>query len=627
MHLQVLHHLILSVLGVQDSQLGEDSGVGVLQSHSLLHDLHELLVQTSLLVRGHQRLQMIGRGDDVQSAGLRQLVLSGGQTRLVDLLPRADVVGLLGDVHSLAVLLQTHVGGSELRHVAHVLVEDASSLVHLLVEAAIADDLDLGSVGSADELLQLVQTVGLGVGVRQRRVHTRLLHALAHHQQVVDQRLVLLVTLSGSNHIHEGGGILSADVGGNSLVHLAEVQLGLGDLRPHGVVLATLSVLHSAVDVLDVLDQNGHSLHLHVQLLVDQEGLLGMSLLDAHRRQLGVEVVQTLDVVGHALGSSLQSGDDQQVLERLVLAELGSLEHQTLQQVQQSIGHLGVHERLHSAAHHLGVLALGQSGVDDLVHNLLLVLVLGGQDALPQVVVHALHQVASLILEQTVVVGHADQIIVASTTRATVREEGEERVHLLAELTNHLAVVERILQQELLSVLVVADVDLSDGVVELGVLASFLQASLQPGLDHAQTVAGLAHIHQRSNRAHRHHAVQQVLDEVLRSVHVNQLADDHGGLGRSHLLHEHLDVLGQVLLIQVLRHVLDHVEAVAQVDQSQRIGRFDSIRKASTSLGSKALPSRHMRSTSLNCPIFVAASMNFNCTFPSVEVNAIAPRK
>ena len=39
-----------------------------------------------------------------------------------------------------------------------------------------------------------------------------------------------------------------------------------------------------------------------------------------------------------------------------------------------------------------------------------------------------------------------------------------------------------------------------------------------------------------------------------------------------HHLHEGLDVLVQVLLVQVLRHVLDHVEAVAQVDQSQRVG-------------------------------------------------------
>lgn len=195
--LQVVHRLLLVVLGVQHGQLREDAGVGVLQTQALLHDLDQLLVETSLLVGGHQRLQVVGRGDDVQRAGLRQLVLLGGQARLVDLLPGADVVGLLRHVHGLAVLAQAHVSGRQLGGVAHVLVQDARGLVHLLVEAAVADHLDLGGVGRADELLELVQAVQLGVGVGQRRVHARLLHGLAHHQQVAHQTLVLAVALGG----------------------------------------------------------------------------------------------------------------------------------------------------------------------------------------------------------------------------------------------------------------------------------------------------------------------------------------------------------------------------------------------------------------------------------------------
>ena len=572
--LQVVHSLLLVVLGVQHGQLGEDSGVGVLQTQTLLHDLDQLLVETSLLVGSHQRLQMVGRGDDVQSAGLSQLVLLGSQTGLVDLLPGADVVGLLRHIHGLAVLAQAHVGGRQLGGVAHVVVQDARSVVHLLVEAAVADHLDLGGVGRADELLELVQAVQLRVGVRQRRVHAGLLHGLAHHQQVAHQALVLAIALRSGDHIHERGRILGADVGLDGLIDLVEVELGLGDLGPHEVVLATLSELHGSVDVLDVLNQHRHGLHLHVRLLVDQEGLLGMTLLQAVRSQLrSIEVVQTLNVVGHALGSGLQTGDDQQVLQRLVRAELSTLQHQVLQQVQQSLGHVRLHEGLHRAADHLAVLALGQRRVHDLLHQLLLMLVLGRQHLSPQVVVHALHQVAGLVLEQTVVVGHTDQVIVASTVGAAVGKEGQERIHLLAELTNDLAVVEGVLQKELLCVLVVGDVDLTDGVVELGVLRTLSQTSLQPGLDHAQAVAGLAHVHKRSDGAHGHHGVQQGLNEVLRSVHIDQLADDHGGLGRSHLLHEGLNVLRQVLLVQVLRHVLDEVEAVAQVNERQRVGQ------------------------------------------------------
>ena len=571
--LEVLHDLLLSVLGVEDGGLGEDSGVGILQSETLLHDLHELLVETSLLVGGHQGLEVIGGGNNVQSASLGQLVLLGSQTSLVDLLPGADVVGLLGGVHGLAVLLQADVGGGELGHVVHVLEENAGSLVHLLVEAAVSNDLDLGHVGSADQLLELAQAIQLGEGVGQGGVHTGLLHGLADHLQVADQGLVLLVAFSGGDHVHEGSGILGGDVSLDGLVHLVAVELGLGDLSPHGVVLAALSVGLSLLNALHVLDQNGDSLHLHVELLVDQEGAVGVSLLNALESQLGVEVVQTLNVLGHAVSGSIQTGEDEQVLQRLVLTEVGSLKDQTLEQIQEGLGHLSLHEGLHGAADHLRVLTLGQSSVDDLVNNLLLVLVVGVEHALPEGVIHTLNEVASLILEQTVLVGHADEILIASTTGTAVGQEGQEGIDLLAELTNDLAVVVRILQQELLGVLVVGDVDLTNGVVELRILASLAQAGLQPGLDHAQTVALLADIHQRGNGAHGHDRVEQLLDEVLGGVHINQLTHNDGGLGRSHLLDEGLNVLSETLLVQVLSHILDHIEAVAQVDQSQRIGQ------------------------------------------------------
>ena len=233
-----------------------------------------------------------------------------------------------------------------------------------------------------------------------------------------------------------------------------------------------------------------------------------MSLLNAHISKLSIEVIQTLNVVRHTLGSSRQTSDNQQVLERLVLAELSSLKHQALQQIQKSIRHISIHESLHSAAHHLRVLALRKSCIHDLIHNLLLVLVLGSQHLLPQIIIHTLDQITSLILEQTILVGDTNQILITSTLSTAVSKEGKERIHLLAELTNHLAVVERILQKELLSILVVADVDLSNSIVQLGILASFLQTSLQPGLDHTQTVASLTHIHQRSNGTHSHHTVE-----------------------------------------------------------------------------------------------------------------------
>jgi len=77
---------------------------------------------------------------------------------------------------------------------------------------------------------------------------------------------------------------------------------------------------------------------------------------------------------------------------------------------------------------------LGEGILDDLVNKLAAVLVLGVEDVGPEVAVATLDEVACLLLEHGVFVGHGNQLNVALAT--LVGNESEVRVALLAVLAN-----------------------------------------------------------------------------------------------------------------------------------------------------------------------------------------------
>ena len=167
--------------------------------------------------------------------------------------------------------------------------------------------------------------------------------------------------------------------------------------------------------------------------------------------------------------------------------ELGRLQHGLVQELDEFVGQLGVHERPHGARHLLRIVALRQRRGDDLVDEHALVRVVVRQDLGPQVEVHAVAEVASLRLEERVLVGALHEVVVALA--AGVRHHRQIRVALLAVLAHNGAVIERVGVEEVLRVLVGVDVDFGDGVVHRGVLRALVDARLEPWLDLLELVA------------------------------------------------------------------------------------------------------------------------------------------
>mmetsp|Transcript_3295 Transcript_3295/g.10326 ORF Transcript_3295/g.10326 Transcript_3295/m.10326 type:complete len:1450 (+) Transcript_3295:864-5213(+) len=570
----VLHQLVRLVLGVEHAQLGEDAGVRLLQAHALLQQADELLPVAVPLVVVDELLQVVGRHDDVQAADLGQLELGGGHAGGVDLLPGAHAVGLARRVDGGAEVAQLDVAGGQLGVVADAVEQDAGRLVQLLVEAPVAHRLDLGHVGRRHKLLQLRQHLHLGVRVHQLRVHLGLLELGARHLQVLDQLLKGARLVGRVDHLREHGRVVRLEVGGDGLRHHARAQLRARQLAPHVRHVHALRELKRAGQVCDVVDQHLHRLHVVVELAVDGERLLVQPVLVAHRDlgDLGaVKVVQPVHKVHHLAGRRLDGGEDEQVLQVLVVRKVAALQHQPLQQPDQLVRQVGRHERLHRQRHLVRVLALRQRRAHHLLHHLRLELVLVRQHPRPQLQVLPLHQVPRLVLEQRVAVGDLDQLVVARAPRAPVRQVRQVRVQLLAKLAHHLAVVELVVQQERLRVLVERDVDLAQRVVRRRLRVALRHARLQPRLQHAQPVAPLHLLHQRLHRARAAHRVQQPAHELLLRVQVQQLAHHLGRLVGRHLLHVHRHVARHVVAEQVLGQLLHKVEPVAHVDQRPRV--------------------------------------------------------
>ena len=80
------------------TQLREDACVRRLEREPLLEQRGQLLPVAAALVHGDELLQVVGRHDDVQPRGLRELELAHADARRGHLLPHLDGVGLLGGV-------------------------------------------------------------------------------------------------------------------------------------------------------------------------------------------------------------------------------------------------------------------------------------------------------------------------------------------------------------------------------------------------------------------------------------------------------------------------------------------------------------------------------------------------
>ena len=153
------------------------------------------------------------------------------------------------------VTFQVNQSDGQAGKVGDVVVEQLGRFVHAIVVATVADALNVSMVGAGNKLFQISQTIGPGVGVDELRLDERLARLLASHLQVADQVLPAAGAVRGGHHIQVGRRIVSLDERVDGLFDQTLLQLGFGQLRPDGGLVASLSKFVSSVQIVHVLNK------------------------------------------------------------------------------------------------------------------------------------------------------------------------------------------------------------------------------------------------------------------------------------------------------------------------------------------------------------------------------------
>ena len=500
----------------------------------------------------------------------------------VDLLPRARRVGLARGVDGRLVLAEVHQAGGKAREVGDRVEEDLRRLVHGLGVAALGDVLDAPDVGRRDELLELGVVGRLAVRVDERRVDVRLLDLLAAHLQVRDEPRVRARRVGRVDHARYS--VASFALMNEPIARRpAAARAGPAEHHPHLLLVDALGELGRALDALDVVDEHLRRLAVQLRLLEDHERFLVQLGADGDVGDVGhVVVAQPVNVVHHARLVRLDCREDEQVLQVLVVGELGRLQHDLLEQLDQLVREVRRHERLHGRRDDVGVLRLGQRVLHDGVDALPPVLVLLGQHRRPQVEVLPLDEVARLLLVQPVPVGHVDEL--ASHGRACTRgTRGAGRAS--RSTADHLRVVVVVRGEVLLRAVVHVDVDLHQRVVHRSLLHTLVLPLLEPRLEQLEAVALLHLLDELLGGSHGPHGKDERAHKVLRAVGVEERARHLRRLHRVDLLHVELDVLRHIVRVQEVREVLDHVVPVAHVDERPLVGQARLLKEVLHLLG------------------------------------------
>mmetsp|Transcript_20876 Transcript_20876/g.57702 ORF Transcript_20876/g.57702 Transcript_20876/m.57702 type:complete len:323 (+) Transcript_20876:774-1742(+) len=187
-NLAMIHNLLWHVLGVQNTKFCEDANMSIVQANSLLKQRNQVFEVSKVRVVHYHIVNVIGILDNFQTACGRQSELFGSQTGKANLLPGGNVVGLLCRLHSFPVLFQMDVTECQLGVVVDADEEDLRSLVQTFGETTVANCLDVGNIWSSDKLLHFGQVASLGVSVNELSVDEILLHCLACHEKVRNER-------------------------------------------------------------------------------------------------------------------------------------------------------------------------------------------------------------------------------------------------------------------------------------------------------------------------------------------------------------------------------------------------------------------------------------------------------
>lgn len=149
--LKEVHETLGAVLGIHDTQVSVDSLVSSLEVHARFEQRDQLVEVAELLVEVVQIFKVIWVDDNVLTTESCHVELFSTDTGEADSFPDFRDIGFLGSFKGELVLLEVDVGLSKLLVVGDALVEDLSSLVKLVIEAAVTTVFDISLVRITDE--------------------------------------------------------------------------------------------------------------------------------------------------------------------------------------------------------------------------------------------------------------------------------------------------------------------------------------------------------------------------------------------------------------------------------------------------------------------------------------------
>lgn len=170
----------------------------------------------------------------------------------------------------------------------------------------------------------------------------------------------------------------------------------------------------------------------------------------------------------------------------LVVGESGVVKNDSLKKLDQLMWKFSGHESLDCARDLISVLGLWQSGLNDLLNDILSVLVVWNKDLAPKGFILSLNEVASLESVEEVAVGDLDELLIALSPCSLVCSVSQVWVTLFSVLTDNFRIIVLIVDQEVLWILVDVDVDFGQSVVEGWFLDTLIISCLEPLLEHAK---------------------------------------------------------------------------------------------------------------------------------------------
>lgn len=162
------------------------------------------------------------------------------------------------------------------------------------------------------------------------------------------------------------------------------------------------------------------------------------------------------------------------------------MENDSLKEFDQLVRELSSHESFDGAGDLVGILGLWESSLVYLVDYRLPVWILWVEYNGPKLFVLSFNEVSSLHLEEIVLIGDSNELLVTLTPRPLVGSECKVGVPLLAVFTYDLGVIVLVVDEEVLWVLVDVNVNLGKGVVQGWLLYALVVTGFEPRLEHSQ---------------------------------------------------------------------------------------------------------------------------------------------